>query len=137
MPAVSPSRPPFRRLRRALLVLAGLVVCGVAGLYLLGRQTMPPVEVVAGPDPLTSDEGALAFSEGFEYEQRIGERSAFLLAGERFVRGRDESVSLEGVAVELTREDGGTYRIESRHALWRPDLKEAQLTEAVRLVGPR
>ncbi len=137
MTAAPARRQPFRRLRLLLLALAVVVVAGVGMLYLVGRRAQPPARPVAGEDPLAAADDALAFSEGFEFEQRIGERSAFRLSGDRFVRGRDETVSLEGVAVELTREDGSSYRIESRDATWNPGSREAQLTGEVRLSGPR
>lgn len=130
-------RQPFRRLRLLLLALAVVVLVGVGTLYLVGRRAQPPLRPVAGEDPLAAADDALAFSEGFEFEQRIGERSAFRLSGDRFVRGRDETITLEGVAVELTREDGSSYRIESRDATWNPGNREAHLTGAVRLIGPR
>jgi lipopolysaccharide transport protein LptA len=127
-------RPPFQTLRRALLAAAVLVVAAVAGLYLLGRRAQPglPGEPEGAADR-TVDREAGAFGQGFEYEQRIGERSAFRLEGDEFQRGLDEVVTLRGVVLDLTREDGSTYRIESRDAIWDPNVREARLSGDVRL----
>lgn len=127
-------RPPLRTLRLALLAAAVLVVVAVAGLYVLGRRAQPGL--AAPPEreePTAVDRGAGAIGQGFEYEQRIGERSAFRLEGDEFQRGLDEVVTLRGVVLELTREDGKTYRIESRDAIWDPGVREARLSGDVRL----
>lgn len=127
-------RPPFRTLRLALLAAAVLVILAVAGLYVLGRRAQPALAVPAGSEKAPAvDRGAGAIGQGFEYEQRIGERSAFRLEGDEFQRGLDEVVTLRGVVLELTREDGKTYRIESRDAIWDPGVREARLSGDVRL----
>lgn len=128
-------RPPFQTLRRALLAGAVLVIAAVAGLYLLGRRAQPGLPAAPeGSAARTVERGAGAFGQGFEYEQRIGERSAFRLEGDEFQRGLDEVVTLRGVVLDLTREDGSTYRIESRDAIWDPNVREARLSGDVRLV---
>lgn len=127
-------RPPFRTLRLALLAAAVLVVLAVAGLYVLGRRAQPALAVPAESEEVSAvDRGAGAIGQGFEYEQRIGERSAFRLEGDEFQRGLDDVVTLRGVVLELTREDGKTYRIESRDAIWDPGGREARLSGDVRL----
>lgn len=127
-------RPPFQTLRRALLAAAMLLIAAVAGLYLLGRRAQPGLPAVPGDEGVgVVDREAGAFGQGFEYEQRIGQRSAFRLEGDEFQRGLDEVVTLRGVVLDLTREDGNTYRIESRDAIWDPNVREARLSGDVRL----
>lgn len=127
-------RPPFQTLRRALLAAAVLLVAAVAGLYLLGRRAQPGLPSAPADEAASAvDRDTGAFGQGFEYEQRIGERSAFRLEGDEFQRGLDEVVTLRGVVLDLTREDGSTYRIESRDAIWDPNVREARLSGDVRL----
>ncbi len=141
MPASRPARPPFQRLRRGLLAGLAIALAGLAGLYLLGRPKPAGEEKVDRDETAASESlderQAIVMSEGFEYEQRIGERSAFRLEGQRFVTGRDGVVNLEGVALELTRESGDSYRIESERATYHPEEQEARLAGEVRLAGGR
>jgi lipopolysaccharide transport protein LptA len=150
MTAPGAPRPPFQRLRRALLVVLALLIAGVAGLYLLGRSAAPPIEregetdsaagSAAGPGKArrpSAERDAVLLSEGFEYEQRIGERSAFRLRGERFATDREGVVTLQGVGLALTRENGDSYQIESRRAVYDPRDQSARLAGEVRLSGAR
>jgi lipopolysaccharide transport protein LptA len=147
--AATRPRPPFQRLRRVLLGAFAAVVLGVAGLYLLGRPSAPGI-VVEDPGSTESPKGRSAprggkkeagppvvSSEGFEYEQRVGERSAFRLRGSSFSSDKEGLVALQGVGLDLTREDGTSYRVESRRATWDPRRREARLAGEVRLSGPR
>ena len=140
-------RPPFQRLRRTLLVLLVLTAGGVAGLYVLGRSARPAIEEeTAGTGPgaargrskgADATREAVLWSEGFEYEQRIGERSAFQLRGDRFATDREGIVTLRGVGLELTRENGDSYRIQSRRAAYDPKDQSARLAGDVHLTGAR
>lgn len=147
--AAVPPRPPFQRLRRVLLAAFAAVVLGVAGLYLLGRPASPPItsedmDEGAAPGARPAGRGgkkdprpSVVSSEGFEYEQRVGERSAFRLRGAHFTSDKEGVVTLQGVGLELTREDGSTYRVESRRATWDPRTHEARLSGDVHLSGAR
>jgi lipopolysaccharide transport protein LptA len=146
--AAGDPRPPFQRLRRLLLGAFAAVLLAVAGLYVLGRRSAP--EIIAeesggvggdvGPAAGRGRKGgrpAVVSSEGFDYEQRVGERSAFRLHGQRFSSDKEGLVALQGVTLDLTREDGSSYRIESRQASWDPHRHEARLAGDVHLSGGR
>ncbi len=139
MDAPSP-RPPFARLRRALLGLLAFALAGLALLYWLGRQGAPGSE----PGPGTGDSavgaqvgdaaGTIATSEGFEFEQKVGGKPVFRISGDRFRAGADETVQLEGVALELFR-DGEPYQVVARRADWDPNTHEATLVGNVVVSG--
>ena len=134
-------RPPFQMARRALLGSVLVLLAAVAGLYLLGRPTTPGATDgdEASSDPLAAERepDAVLWSEGFQYEQRVGERSAFELRGDRFATDREGVTTLEGVGLELTRENGDHYLIESRNATYDSRSGEARLSGDVRLAGKR
>lgn len=135
-----PARPPFQRARRVLLGSALALLAAVGGLYLLGRPTSPSTDEpeVSGDVPRNERERkALVLSEGFQYEQRVGERSAFELRGARFATDREGVTTLEDVGLELTREGGDQYLIESRRATHDTRSGEARLSGEVRLAGAR
>lgn len=146
MPVPRAPRSPFRRLRQALLAAFVLGLAAVAGLYVLGRPSAPAV-VEAPPEPIGPAAGGakgkraasapVVTSEGFEYEQRVGQRSAFRLRGERFTTDQAGVVSLQGVGLELSRENGEDYRVASRRATWDPRTREARLAGEVKLAGGR
>ena len=148
MPVPGEPRSPFRRLRRALLATFVLALAAVGGLYVLGRPPAPAV-IQEAPEPAVEPAGGEArsrrparsapvvTSEGFEYEQRVGQRSAFRLRGERFTTDQEGLVSLQGVGLELNRESGEAYQVESRRATWDPATREARLAGEVRLAGGR
>jgi lipopolysaccharide export system protein LptA len=135
-----PARPPFQRARRVLLGSALALLAAVGSLYLLGRRSAPAPDPPAdgGDTPRNEREReALVLSEGFQYEQRVGERSAFELRGERFATDREGVTTLEEVGLELTREGGDRYLIESRRATYDSRSGEARLSGDVRLAGAR
>lgn len=147
MPLPGAPRSPFRRLRRALLAAFVLALAGVGGLYVLGR---PPAPVLIEDEPASAEptggkargrraaaSAPVVTSEGFEYEQRVGQRSAFRLRGERFTTDQEGIVSLQGVGLELSRENGEAYEVESRRATWDPKSHEARLAGEVKLAGGR
>ncbi|KAB2968487.1 MAG: hypothetical protein F9K18_02790 [Thermoanaerobaculia bacterium] len=146
MPVPRAQRSPFRRLRQALLAAFALGLAAVAGLYVLGRPPAPVVvEAPSTPnEPLAvgskgrrATGAPVVASEGFEYEQRVGQRSAFRLRGERFTTDQEGVVALQGVGLELSRENGEAYRVASRRATWDPRTREARLAGDVKLAGGR
>lgn len=134
----APSASPIRLLRRVLLGLLGVLIAGLVGLYLLGRPQ--PIDESAETDSLADAPGnerdAIAWSEGFEFEQKVAGRTAFSLRGDRFASDREGITRLEGVVLELARGEE-TYRVRSRRATWDPDGREARLSGEVRLEGGR
>ena len=138
MSARAPSGSPVRWLRRVLLGLLLAMIAGLVGLYLLGRpkpieDALEPGTVEEGPG---SERDVIAWSQGFEFEQKVGERTAFSLRGDRFTTDREGVTRLEGVDLELAREQE-TYRVRSRRATWNPEKREAHLAGQVRLEGGR
>ncbi len=140
MSAATP-RPPFARLRRALLATFTVTVGGISLLYWIGRQDTPAVTPGASePDGADSggvvgdDSGTLIASEGFEFEQKVAGRPVFRITGDRFRAASDDRVELTGVVLELYR-DGEPYQVVARRADWNPATQEATLEGEVVVSG--
>lgn len=132
----SPSAP-FQRLRRALLAALLVAVCALAGLYWLGRQGAPeaaPADGNADSLAVDSEPGALAASEGFEFEQKVAGRPVFRIAGDRFRAGKDSRIELEGVTLELFR-DGEPYRVRARNGVYDSETQASRLEGGVEISG--
>src|SRR4030067_670147 len=132
---MAPQRPPFARLRRALLVVFLLLIGGLVTLYLFGRQR--PSDEAPAVEQLLTKEGVTTSGEGFEFTQELEGRPVFRLEGERFQVDQEDRVTLEGVHLALFREDGGAYQIASRWAVYQRDRRAARLSGNVLLAGPR
>lgn len=128
---------PFQRLRRALLGVLLVAVAALGGLYWLGRQGSAGPEAVvpeATARPGDAGQEPVAASEGFEFEQRVGGKPVFRIAGDRFRAGKDDRVDLEGVALELYR-DGEPYRVSARSGQYDPQTQASRLEGGVEISG--
>jgi LPS export ABC transporter protein LptC len=130
-------RAPFQRLRRAILGALALALAGLGALYWLGRQGAPqpaPEEPVDDPVLVGAKEGAVAASEGFEFEQQVDGKPVFRIAGDRFRADKEGRVELDGVRLDLYRE-GEPYRVTASRAIYDPETREAQLLGGVEIAG--
>lgn len=115
-----------------------VAVAALGGLYWLGRQGTPEPEPPAAPegsDPAVDPvQGALAASEGFEFEQRVAGKPVFRIAGDRFRAGKDSRVELEGVVLELFR-DGEPYKVRARSGVYDSESQASRLEGGVEIEG--
>ena len=135
--AGKPPSVPFQRLRRALLGALLAAVAALGGLYWLGRQGAPEPDSGAGDataPAVDAERGAVAASEGFEFEQRVAGRPVFRIAGDRFRAGKEGRVELDGVVLELFR-DGEPYQVRAQSGVYDSETQASQLQGGVEIRG--
>jgi lipopolysaccharide transport protein LptA len=131
-------------LRRGLLGLLLVVLAGLVGLYLLGRQGAPdPTDDGAARPSSTATEASsaaeraenvIASSDAFDFTQSLEGKPLFGVHGDRFRSTRDGRVELEGVRFQIYR-DATSYSVASDTATYDTNSQEALLTGNVKLTG--
>lgn len=119
------ARSPFVWLRRVLLVLGVLLVAALVVLlaaYRFGRQEAPPDDT-----PLPAESGMPQQGKGFDYTQYSDGEPMFRIRAERSRQDREENAFLEGVLLDVYREDGEAYTITSQEAVFRARTRSAEL----------
>lgn len=127
---------PFALLRRLLLVALVVFVAVMIGLYLFGRSGRPTPRGEAGGEGSEATESLLLAGEGFEYEVMREGRRLLKIQADRIVSQEEDDYELEGVEIELTRDDGSIYFISSDRGAYNLESERALLTGSVLFKGP-
>ncbi|MCG8458413.1 MAG: LPS export ABC transporter periplasmic protein LptC, partial [Holophagales bacterium] len=132
--ALRRARSPFRWLRRLLLMVG---VLGIAGLGVLLAAYRFGTETVLTEDGESrlEDQGAVTVSEQVEFVQTSGGEQVFRVRAERSIQERDGTRRLEGVTLDVPREDGTVWTIVSDRATLTGDDAHALLEGNVHISG--
>jgi|CXWL01.1.fsa_nt_gi LPS export ABC transporter protein LptC/lipopolysaccharide transport protein LptA len=136
------ARPPstatrLRRRRRwlqlgALVGIVGVIAAVLFYLAQAGREEPVPAgtaEAAANPDLLLE-------GKGVDFSIERDGRTVFRIRGARVQQDRADNVFLQEVTVNLERENGDRYKVESGRATYNRDTGEAVLEGRVTLTGP-
>ena len=124
-------------LRKLMLVVLGVLVLGVGGLFWFGkagqRREKPPAM-----DPKTAqvDKGMTLIGEDFDYTFTEREKPIFRIRGTSVKADREGVIYLDNVAVTLYDKQGRIFHVESKTASFNRESNEGQLQGEVFLKGP-
>lgn len=127
---------PVARFRRLLLLVLGLIVVGLAGLFLFGRAGRQAMRPVDEDEVSTAGEDVALIGEDFDYTYTEGERPLFRIRGASIRADRAETIYLDQVGLTLYDERGEPYHVESREASFSQLTNEGRLRGDVVLKGP-
>lgn len=127
---------PLAFLRRLLLVVLLVFVAAVVGLYFFGRAGRPIPQVAGGGDDGDTTENLVLVGDGFEYEVMREGRRMFHIRADKIVSKQEDDYELEGVEIQITRDDGSEYFISSDQGAYNLETEKALLTGSVLFKGP-
>jgi len=129
----APRHQTVIRLLRGSLVVALLLFVALVSLYLFGRQGKPEPEQIVASDSPNGDFAVRG--EGFEFALTKGDKVVFEIRGREQKSDRSGKVFLEDVLIAMER-GGGTYRVQSKSAIYDQGTQEARLQGQVVIHGP-
>lgn len=134
--AVSKHRP-VARARRVLLVVMGLLLAAIVGLYLFGRAGQQEIPGGTDTTPGETPQGEITLvGEDFEFTHSEGEKPIFRIRGRSVRADRSGTVYLEGVGLTLYDGQGAGYEISGTSASFNRETRQADLDGEVELRGP-
>ncbi len=131
------ARSPVFWIRRLLLVVG---ILGVGSLILMlaayrfGKSGLGTEDTEA-PATASTDDAAVTAGEGFDFVHTIEGRRVFRIRAEKSLQDREDTIHLETVILDVFREDGETYRVNSNSARVNERTWEARLEGDVKVSG--
>ncbi len=137
-PKIVRARSPFAWLRPVLLFVGLLAIAAVVVMlaaYRFGRAAEIETEAAAKEQPLDAEGERVLSGEGFDYTQTSEGVPVFRIRAQKSRQDRDGTAFLDTVTLDIYREDGETYTVTSRDAVFNEDSWQAKLSGDVLLRG--